>query len=153
MLLLILLAAGITLFWYSTRPDPIVVTTTLVETGLVERTIANTRAGTVKACQRAKLSLPIGGQISAIQVKEGEQVNEGKLLIELWNADLKALQQEAELAARSAHLEHDAICIRARNFRREAERSNRLASKKLTSEQQQYILHVLYPTARLERPF
>ncbi|MEH6626363.1 MAG: efflux RND transporter periplasmic adaptor subunit [Motiliproteus sp.] len=134
-LLLILLFAGIAIFWHFTRPKPIAVITTLVENGLVERTIANTRAGTIKACQRAKLSLPIGGQISAIHVKEGDTVKKGALLIELWNEDLKALQQEAELSARSAHLEHDAICIRASNFRREAERSNRLVKKKLTSEE------------------
>ncbi len=135
LLLLALLFAASALFWHLTRPEPITVTVATVETGRVERSVANTRAGTVKACRRAKLSLSIGGQISAIRVQEGQSVKQDAVLIELWNQDLQALQREAELAARSAHLEHDAICIRARNSRREAERINRLASRKLASEE------------------
>ena len=134
LILALILSVALT-FWYLTRPKPIKVTTVTVETGLVERTVANTRAGTVKACRRSKLSLSIGGQIAAIEVKEGETVKKGALLMELWNQDLKAHLEEAELAAKSAHLEHDAICIRARNSRREANRTNRLAGKKLASEE------------------
>ncbi len=134
-LLLVLIVAGTFVFQQLTRPEPVTVTTALVEKGLVERTVANTRAGTVKACLRSRLSLPVGGQIAAILAREGESVEQGTLLMELWNQDLKARLQAAKLAARSAHLEHDAICIRARNSRREADRVNRLVGRKLASEE------------------
>lgn len=123
------------LFWYLNKPKPVAVTTAKVESGLVERTVANTRVGTVEACQRSKLSLSVGGQIAQINVTEGQAVKQGTLLVELWNEDLKAILQETQLAARSAELDSDAVCINARNDRREADRLSRLASKKLASEE------------------
>jgi HlyD family secretion protein len=128
-------AVVVILFWWMTRTEPVTVTTVRAERGLVEQVVANTRAGTVKACQRAKLSLQVGGQIAVLLVKEGDHVKPGALLMELWNRDLKAMLREAELAAESAHLDHDAICIRARHARREAERLDRLEAKKLVSEE------------------
>ena len=50
-LLIAVLTAG--LFWYLNRPKPIDVVTRAAEMGEVEQTVANTRAGTVKACRRA----------------------------------------------------------------------------------------------------
>ena len=46
-----------------TRPDPVDVTLVPVERGTVEKTVANTRAGTIEACKRSRLSLPIGGGV------------------------------------------------------------------------------------------
>jgi len=66
--------------WYSTRPKPIEVTVNPVETGNVEQTVANTRAGTVKACRRAKLSPGVGGQIATLDIREGDRVKTGTLL-------------------------------------------------------------------------
>ena len=50
--------------WWATRPDPVAVALKPVDRGMVERTVANTRAGTVTACRRAKLSPSTGGQIA-----------------------------------------------------------------------------------------
>ncbi|MEH6649014.1 MAG: efflux RND transporter periplasmic adaptor subunit [Motiliproteus sp.] len=122
--------------WWNNQPKPVNVTTATVESGSVERTVVNTRAGTVKSCQRAMLSLPIGGQIAALHVAEGDHVTAGQLLIELWNDDLLAAKRQAQLAANSAHLEHDAICVRARNFQREADRVDKLRARNLSSEEQ-----------------
>ena len=72
------------------RPEPISVTVTTVERGDVESTVANTRAGTVKACRRAGLSPAIGGQITQLPVKEGDRVAAGELLLSLWHDDLEA---------------------------------------------------------------
>jgi len=58
------------LFYLWSRPDPVLVSIISVERGTVEQTVANTRAGTVKACQRSRLSLPIGGQIAQLFVRE-----------------------------------------------------------------------------------
>ncbi|WP_207062257.1 efflux RND transporter periplasmic adaptor subunit [Motiliproteus sp. SC1-56] len=129
-------AAGLAAaFLWWTRPRPVAVTVATVAAGPVERTLANTRAGTVVACQRARLSLPTGGQIAAIPVKEGAQVVAGELLVELWNQDLKALLRQARLAARSSHLEHDAVCIDADNAARESSRLQRLVGRQLASQE------------------
>jgi HlyD family secretion protein len=61
-----------------------------IERGLVESTIANTRAGTIEACQRTKLSTITGGRIEVLAVKEGDRVEKGQLLMKLWNDDQQA---------------------------------------------------------------
>ena len=89
-LVLIIVAAG-ALTWHYTRSDPIEVVVKPVARGMVESTVANTRAGTVKACRRAKLSPSIGGQIARLPIREGDRVKAGDLLLELWNKLLKNL--------------------------------------------------------------
>jgi HlyD family secretion protein len=122
--------------WWATRAKPIAVTVASVERGTVEKTVANTRAGTVQACRRAKLSPSAGGQIARLPVHEGESVKRGQLLLELWNKDLTAqlalTQQEAASAAASAR----ARCIEASQARREADRQNKLLERRLVSEEQ-----------------
>lgn len=112
-IVLVIAAAGVSI-WHYTRPEPIEVVVKPVERGTVERTVANTRAGTVKACRRAKLSPAIGGQIAKLPIREGDTVKAGQLLLELWNKDLvaqaKLVQREAEAAkahARAADLKAD----------------------------------------------
>jgi HlyD family secretion protein len=113
-IVVLVIAAGGVSIWHYTRPEPIEVVVKPVERGTVERTVANTRAGTVKACRRAKLSPAIGGQIAKLPIHEGDTVKAGQLLLELWNDDLlaqaKLEQREAEAAearARAAGLKAD----------------------------------------------
>ncbi|MEH6823324.1 MAG: efflux RND transporter periplasmic adaptor subunit [Motiliproteus sp.] len=133
---LIVLSAIAAAIWWNTRPQPVVVDTVRVERGQVERSVVNTRAGTVKSCRRAQLSLAIGGQIAQLAINEGDHVQKGQLLIELWNDDLKASLQQIELAAQSVHLEHNAICIRANNAQLEADRAKTLQARQLASKEQ-----------------
>ena len=88
-ILAILIIVGLGLFW-ATRPKPLPVIVKEVTPGLVEATLANTRAGTVEACQRTKLSTIIGGRIEYLGVKEGDRVKKGQLLLKLWNDDQQA---------------------------------------------------------------
>ncbi|MGV6807764.1 MAG: efflux RND transporter periplasmic adaptor subunit [bacterium] len=118
---------------YLSRPDPIEVAVTQAERGLVEQTVANTRAGTVKACQRSRLSLPIGGQIAQLEVKEGDRVQRGQLLVALWNEDRQARMEQATAARLTAEQEQKSACVSARSDRREANRLERLAREKLVS--------------------
>lgn len=60
--------------WYFTRPGPVEVEISVIQYGRVETTVVNTRAGTIKACQRASLAPAFGGQITNILVKEGDYV-------------------------------------------------------------------------------
>ena len=123
LLILLIVIAGIGgLIWYSTRPKPVKVLVIQVERGIVEQTIANTRAGTVKACRRAKLSPSLGGQIAALEVREGDKVKAGALLLELWNKDLKAQVRLNESEANAAKSHAEATCLRAEVARREADR-------------------------------
>jgi multidrug efflux pump subunit AcrA (membrane-fusion protein) len=60
--------------WRTARPKVVPVVLAVVDRGRVERTVANTRAGTVQACRRAKLAPPSGGQIVSLPVHEGDRV-------------------------------------------------------------------------------
>lgn len=134
--LVLALLAGLGLAaWRFSRPEPVGVVVKPVTRGTVERTVANTRAGTVKACRRAKLSPGIGGQIVRLPIREGDTVKAGQLLLELWNADLVAQAQLAAKELETARSRAQAACIQARLARRDAER--RVALKKSGSVSQE----------------
>ena len=121
--------------WYFTRPTPVAVTLVTAERGPVSATVANTRAGTVDACRRAGLSPAMGGKIANLPVKDGERVNAGDLLLELWNDDVKAeliLAQRDALAGRSRARE---ACVVAAVAKRDAERMVSLRAERLASEE------------------
>lgn len=101
----------------------------------MESTVVNTRAGTVEACRRARLALPMGGQISRIWVKEGERVMRGQKLLELWNRDLSAQAELARRQADTARQQQQQACILAGNARSEAERTEALAARGFVSPQ------------------
>ncbi|MCW5586359.1 MAG: efflux RND transporter periplasmic adaptor subunit [Chromatiales bacterium] len=122
--------------WWATRSKPIMVAVAAVEKGTVEKTVANTRAGTVKACRRAKLSPSAGGQIANLPVQEGDAVKKGQLLLELWNKDVTAQLSLSEQEAVSAAATARARCIEADQSRREAERQQKLLARNLVSEEQ-----------------
>jgi HlyD family secretion protein len=128
------IAAAAVLLWFANRPEPVAVVVKPVAKGTVERTVANTRAGTVKACRRAKLSTGIGGQLAVLNVKEGDQVKKGMLLLELWNKDLKAQIALNESEAKSALANARAACLQADVAQREADRFSRLRKSGAVSE-------------------
>ena len=121
--------------WWATRPKPVPVLVAAVERGTVEKTVANTRAGTVKACRRAKLSPSSGGQIAALPIAEGDQVKKGQLLLELWNKDLTAQLTLARQEANSATATARAKCIEADQAQREADRQSKMLKRNLVSEE------------------
>ena len=84
---------------YLTREIPISVTAQNVDTGTVEATVANTRAGTVKARNRANLTPPIGGRIATLNVRKADTVKAGQVLLTLWSDDLQAELQLARSEA------------------------------------------------------
>lgn len=106
-----------------------------VERGKVERTVANTRAGTVKACRQAKLSPSVGGQIAKLPIHEGDRVEAGQLLLELWNDDLVAETKLAQKAAEVADAQAKAACLTAQVAQREADRLVKLRRTGAASEE------------------
>jgi HlyD family secretion protein len=121
-IVLLLIAVAAVIVWYFARPDPVQVVVKPVDRGMVERTVANTRAGTVKACRRAKLSPSIGGQISKLPIHEGDTVKSGDLLIEIWNQDLAAEVELAVSEAEAARARAKAACLNADVAKRDANR-------------------------------
>ncbi|MBI3776696.1 MAG: efflux RND transporter periplasmic adaptor subunit [Gammaproteobacteria bacterium] len=114
--------------------DPISVLVQNVALGNVESVVANTRAGTVNACRRAKLAPTIGGKIQRLPVHKGDRVKAGQVLVELWNDDLIAQVTLAENELHAAHARRDEACLNAANAEREAARSNELQKKGLVSD-------------------
>ncbi|OUS27263.1 hypothetical protein A9Q98_09580 [Thalassotalea sp. 42_200_T64] len=122
-------------FWWLNQEKPLQVDIVYAEMGLVEATVANTRAGTVTACQRARMSLPIGGQIEQIYVKEGQLVEQGQLLLSLWNKDRKAKLAEVKALFSASQKNQKRACIVADNADKDATRQQSLLSQKLTSQE------------------
>jgi HlyD family secretion protein len=121
--------------WRATRPKPIEVELATLARGTVESTVVNTRAGTIKACRRARLSPTAGGQIVKLWVKEGDRVKQGQPLLELWNTDLAAQRDLARRQLSTAEERRREACIVADNSRGEANRTRQLAEKGFVSSQ------------------
>ncbi len=135
--LALLVVAGVAfLIWQKTRAKAVEVVVKPVVRGVVEKTVANTRAGTVNACRRAKLSPSIGGQIAGLPIREGDQVQAGALLLEIWNEDLAAQLVLAEKEAAVAEAQASAACLSAEEANRQAERSKKLFKNQVGSEEQ-----------------
>lgn len=134
--LVLVIAAAAVIVWFLTRPEPVEVVVKPVDRGIVEQTVANTRAGTVKACRRAKLSPSIGGQIAKLSIHEGDTVKQGDLLLEIWNQDLVAEVQLAQSEAEAARARARAACLKAEVSQREANRLVKLRDKGVASEEQ-----------------
>jgi HlyD family secretion protein len=115
------------------QAKPIEVSVAQAALGRVEATVANTRAGTVKACRRAKLAPQGGGQIAHLLVREGDRVKAGQILLELWNVDLAAQVREAEEQIRAVHAHLGEACAAAEAARRDAKRQQQLAAQGFVS--------------------
>ena len=130
---LVLIAALAAAFWWITRPKPIAVVVREIDRGKVESSIANTRAGTVEACQRTKLSPIMGGRIEILAVKEGDRVKKGQLLMKLWNDDQQAQSALALTQVATARQRAAEACAQAANAEREADRQTALREKGFVS--------------------
>ena len=129
-----LVLAGIAAaIWFATRPALPKVTVYAVATGTVEATIANTRAGTVHAERRAKLAPAIGGQVSKLHVREGDRVEQGQVLMELWNLDLQAQLELAQRQVEQSQASAAAAKLRADLAEREAVRLRKLQQQEIAS--------------------
>jgi HlyD family secretion protein len=123
------------LFMWFGRSKPVKVIVAQAEYGQVRDTVANTRAGTIKACRRAGISPSIGGQIDSLPVKEGDVVKAGQVLMALWNDDLRAQLALASSEAKSTTAKAEQVCVLADVARREARRQKQLQAKNLASEE------------------
>lgn len=130
-----IVAAVILMLVYSTRPKAVLVLVEAAEIGSVEETAVNTRAGTVKACRRSQMSPAMGGQIAALHIKEGDQVKQGDVLLELWNDDLRAEVGLARSEAKAAQARAESVCVQADISAVNAKRKTDLRKTQAISEE------------------
>jgi len=130
--IVVLVAVG--LYVNSNRSQAIKVTAVEVQRGDVVASVTNTRAGTVDACRRAGIAPTIGGSITALYVDDGDRVEAGQLLLELWNDDLKAHLLVAERDAEAARSLSRQACVTADVAKRAADRLVRLRQDNVASQ-------------------
>jgi HlyD family secretion protein len=130
----LLLVAGYLAYQYVYREKPIRVSVKAAEVGIVEATVTNTRAGSVKARWRAKLAPAVGGRIATLNVHKGDNVSAGQLLLALWNKDLEAELDLAEKQAKVAEATAAEACLMAEYTGRQGQRLTELRKNRSTSE-------------------
>lgn len=134
-LIIVLVIASIgSSFWWFTRPKPILVSLVEVGLGKVEAIVANTRAGSVEACLRTRLSPISGGRIAFLGVKKGDHVKKGQVLLRLWNEDQQAQSSLAQTQVTSSQKRIVEVCATAENAEREAARMVELRAKGFISK-------------------
>ena len=121
--------------WYATRPKPVTVAVALADVGRVENTIANTRAGSVMACRRAKLAPPAGGRIERLNVAEGDRVRPGQVLLTLWSDDLTARERLSREQLQTAKARVREVCELAKASARDAGRARDLRARNFVSQE------------------
>ena len=124
----VILLLVVSSFFYNGDEEAIKVLAVKPSTKTVEQTVSNTRAGTIDACRRSKMSPAMGGQIATLAVEEGDMVEKDQILLELWNKETKARVKAAERSS-------DQTCIISAKAQRDADRTNELFSKGLASEE------------------
>lgn len=130
-----LLGAAVLATWYFSRPGLLQVALVEVASGEVRSSVANTRAGTVKACHRARLAPAMGGQIASLPAREGAAVEQGEILLELWNADRRAQLLLARRDTDATRARVEEACTGAEVAEKESLRLLRLHQQGLASEE------------------
>jgi HlyD family secretion protein len=115
------------------RPEPVPVRVAAVERAVVEATITNSKAGTVRARRRARISAEVGGRVVEITRREGERVEQGDVLVRLNDATPRAQLALAREGLRVASAVRNEACVAMGRTRRELERKRNLAEQKIVS--------------------
>ena len=121
--------------WYAMRPKPVTVAVALADVGRVENTIANTRAGSVMPCRRARLAPPAGGRIERLKVTEGDRVRAGQVLLTLWSDDLTARERLSREQLQTAKARVREVCELAKASARDAGRARDLRARNFISQE------------------
>ncbi|HSO23045.1 MAG TPA: efflux RND transporter periplasmic adaptor subunit, partial [Chondromyces sp.] len=116
-------------------PDPVEVRVAAAERGVVEETVTNTRAGTVKVRLRAELSPQIGGLVVALPHREGARVGAGELLVALDSRAQRAELVSARTSVEAARAQADEACLAAELAEKELLRAEALHRQGIASDQ------------------
>jgi HlyD family secretion protein len=116
-------------------PDEVEVRVAAAGRGVVEETVTNTRAGTVKVRRRAQLSPQIGGLVVALPHREGDRVRAGDLLVALDSRAQRAELHSARTTVAAARARADEACLAAELAEKELERVAALHLQGIASDQ------------------
>ena len=131
--LLVIAAVVVALRFTVFAPEPVAVRTAPAARGLVESSVTNSKAGTVKARRRAKLSPGTSGIVVELAVARGDRMATGDVLLRL-EADTQAAQ--LQLARRDldvAAAAQEKTCIAADRAARELKRNQELVGDGLVT--------------------
>ncbi|MEJ2190283.1 MAG: biotin/lipoyl-binding protein [Acidobacteriota bacterium] len=116
-------------------PEAVAVRTAAVERGVVEETVTNTRAGTVKVRLRAELSPQLGGLVKALPHRKGARVAAGELLLKLDDGAQLAQVGSARATLGAARAQADEACLSADLAEKELVRTQALHARGIASDQ------------------
>ncbi len=114
-------------------PDPIPVTVYRLARGTVEETVTNSKAGTVKARRRARISPEVGGRVESIGFRPGAQVHQGDVLLRIYAGDLKAALALAEQDLATSRASARESCLAADLAKRDLKRTLDLKDERIVS--------------------
>lgn len=134
LVLAVLVAAIVVLKLTWLRSKPIPVEVTQAERGRVEQTVTNSRAGTVRARYRAKLSPEFGGQVVELPFREGDSVAQGQIMLRLEDSLQQARLSLARRELEALSSERLRACLEAERAAREFQRTQKLATEEIVSE-------------------
>src|SRR5213594_1966537 len=107
-----LILVGIIVLRYTLlRSEPVPVTVFVAGRGKVEETVTNSKAGTVKTRHRARLSPETGGRVESLNVRKGDMVRAGSVLVRLDDTQFRAQVGNAERALEAARGGENEACL------------------------------------------
>jgi len=130
---ILVVAAALRLVVFRSRPLEVEVAS--AEMGTVEETVTNTRAGTVKARLRAKLSPQLGGRVTELPFRKGARVDPGVLLLRLDDSVQRAQVVLAHEQVKTAESQATEACLAAELAEKELRRGKALSADGITSQQ------------------
>ena len=135
LIFLAVVAAGLVVLRLTVLRSKLVpVTVQRVETGRVEDSVVNSRAGTVQSRLRSKMSPGIAGLVVAIPSSKGKHVKKGEVLLQLDDTEQKARVQLAMRSLDAARAVAEQARLEAEHAERQWKRAQDLARNQVTSE-------------------
>jgi len=114
-------------------PEELEVVVVSVARGQVEATVTNSKAGTIEARRRARLSTGTSGVVTELRATRGIRVGAGDVLLRLDDSTQRAGLSLAEKGHEVAGARHQRACLAADRAERELERNRRLADDNIVS--------------------
>ena len=130
---LLVAVAGFALYASVIRPDPVPVTVFVAARGRVEETVTNSKAGTIKARRRARVSPEVGGRVAEVLVRKGDRVRAGDLLVRIDGTQVKAQVANAGRAVEAGQESEKEACLAADLAGRDLSRAEALAREEIVS--------------------
>lgn len=135
LLILVILAGGVVVLRLTVfRSNRVPVTVHRVQTGLVEDSVVNSRAGTVQSRLRSEISPGIPGLVVEIPARKGARVKKGDVLLRLNDHEHKAQVELARRSLEAARALGDQVRLEAELAERQWKRTQGLSQQQVVSE-------------------